>query len=75
LFAVRYLGEWILREQRRIVARVDHAHNQLVWPVALQRGAGVELERQVATLVLAEQLAVKPDRRVIIDGAKVQNIS
>src|SRR6266508_3442473 len=72
LFAVRNLGEWILGEQRGIVAWVDHAHNQLIWFVVMQRGAGVELERQVAALVLAKQLAVEPDPRVVIDGAKVK---
>ena len=71
LLAVRNFGERELGELRRIATRVGHAHHQLVRAIVAQRSRGIQLERQVAALVLAQQLPVQPNRRVVIDRAEM----
>lgn len=67
------LGEWELGKLRRIAAGVGYAHHQLIRAGGAQRGGRIQLERQVAALVLAQQLPVQPNCRVVIDRAEVQD--
>ena len=53
--------------------RVDNPHHQLVVARA-QRLIEQQLERQVAALVLADQLPVEPDPRDVVDRAEVQDV-
>jgi hypothetical protein len=55
-----------------VVRGVEHAHDQLLRTVGLQRIGDVERERVVAAAVLAHLLAVDPDARCPVDGLEVQ---